>query len=190
MRTACGICMVIATLLAIVFHRTEAVAPVALLTPERIESEVMPAAAEPNKLSGNRTLAVFHSRRAFPGAPPVIPHDLVGGSCLGCHKDGGYTPQFKAYTPVTPHPQYANCQQCHVEQTKSPLFVSTQFQRTAPPEIDNQYLPGAPPPIPHTLQLRENCNACHAGPAAVKEIRTPHPERQNCRQCHVEGAAQ
>ena len=157
-----------------------------LLTSERIDSEELTPATEPTKLEGNRTLAVFHSRRAFSGAPPVIPHALLGGSCLGCHKDGGYTPEFKAYTPVTLHPQYTNCQQCHVEQTKSGLFVATNFQRVANTEIDNQALPGAPPPIPHTLAMRENCNACHAGPAAVKEIRTPHPERQNCRQCHVE----
>jgi cytochrome c-type protein NapB len=157
-----------------------------LLKSEYIAAEVLTSPAQPSKLTGNRTLAVFHSRRAFAGAPPIIPHELVGGSCLGCHKDGGYTPQFKAYTPVTPHPQYENCQQCHVEQSKANLLTATTFTKPAPVEIDNQALPGAPPPIPHSLQMRENCNACHAGPAAVKEIRTPHPERQNCRQCHVE----
>jgi cytochrome c-type protein NapB len=46
-------------------------------------------------------------------------------------------------------------------------------------------LPGGPPPIPHGLQMRENCLACHAGPAAVAEIRTPHPTLVNCRQCHA-----
>jgi cytochrome c-type protein NapB len=43
-----------------------------------------------------------------------------------------------------------------------------------------------PPPIPHDLQFRENCLACHGGPAAVAAIRTSHPERVNCRQCHLE----
>ena len=157
-----------------------------LLEAEQIAGEAFTPPAEATKLAGNRTLEVFHSRRAFPGAPPVIPHELVGGSCLGCHKDGGYAPGFKAYTPVTPHPQYENCQQCHVPQSKVALFANTTFIRPPATEIDNQALPGAPPPIPHSLQMRENCNACHAGPAAVKEIRTPHPERQNCRQCHVE----
>jgi cytochrome c-type protein NapB len=42
-----------------------------------------------------------------------------------------------------------------------------------------------PPPIPHDLQFRENCLTCHAGPAAVAELRTRHPERANCRQCHL-----
>ncbi len=44
---------------------------------------------------------------------------------------------------------------------------------------------GSPLWIPHDLQLRGNCLACHGGPAAVAEIRTAHPERANCRQCHV-----
>jgi cytochrome c-type protein NapB len=33
--------------------------------------------------------------------------------------------------------------------------------------------------------MRENCAACHTGPAAREEIRTSHPERTRCRQCHV-----
>jgi hypothetical protein len=33
--------------------------------------------------------------------------------------------------------------------------------------------------------MRENCAACHTGPAAREEIRTTHPERIRCRQCHV-----
>jgi cytochrome c-type protein NapB len=33
--------------------------------------------------------------------------------------------------------------------------------------------------------MRENCTACHDGPAAREEIRTPHPERVRCRQCHL-----
>ena len=46
--------------------------------------------------------------------------------------------------------------------------------------------PEQPPVIPHKVFMRENCQACHAGPAARKEIRTEHPERAQCRQCHVE----
>jgi nitrate reductase cytochrome c-type subunit len=48
-----------------------------------------------------------------------------------------------------------------------------------------RFYEGAPPTIPHPLQLRENCLACHAGPASRPEIRTSHPERARCRQCHV-----
>jgi hypothetical protein len=45
---------------------------------------------------------------------------------------------------------------------------------------------GFPPPIPHDRVLREDCLSCHAGPAAVGEIRTTHAERADCRACHVE----
>ena len=41
------------------------------------------------------------------------------------------------------------------------------------------------PSIPHPLEGRENCLACHTGPAAREEIRTSHPERERCQQCHV-----
>jgi cytochrome c-type protein NapB len=51
--------------------------------------------------------------------------------------------------------------------------------------VKQAHMPGAPPPIPHSPDMRGNCVACHAGPGAVAEIRTPHPERANCRQCHV-----
>jgi cytochrome c-type protein NapB len=46
----------------------------------------------------------------------------------------------------------------------------------------------SPPLIPHDLQLRGNCLACHAGPGGVEEIRSTHPERANCRQCHLPSA--
>ena len=55
----------------------------------------------------------------------------------------------------------------------------------APLVGSNNALEESPPVIPHQLQMRENCLACHAGPGAPKEIRVSHPERINCRQCHV-----
>jgi cytochrome c-type protein NapB len=171
-----------------------------LLEPAMIEGEAATFALASKALTyanapekaGDRTLDKFYSLRAFPSAPPVIPHELLedksmgGKGCLGCHKDGGYVPPFKAYAPVTPHPQLENCRQCHVAQTKAAAFAAeSMWQRPEPPEIDLQSLAGGPPPIPHSLQMRENCLACHAGPGAVAKIRTPHPERVNCRQCHV-----
>lgn len=141
---------------------------------------------------GGRTLASFYQRRAYAGAPPVIPHRMLnaqawgGASCLSCHQDGGYTPEFKAMAPVTPHPELKACVQCHVPQQEAAgVFRATTFTRMAAPEIDGSALPGSPPPIPHDLQMRANCLACHAGPAAVREVRTDHPERVNCRQCHA-----
>lgn len=137
-----------------------------------------------------RTLNAVYALRHYPGAPPCIPHDLDPDiardmACNVCHEKGGYVQKYNAYAPLTPHPEFSNCMQCHVERTTESLFQSSDFAAAAPPALNRAVLPGGPPPIPHTLQLRENCLACHSGPAAPLEIRTSHPERINCRQCHV-----
>jgi nitrate reductase cytochrome c-type subunit len=138
----------------------------------------------------SRTLKKFHKLRAYPGAPPQIPHPVVEVSgkmenCLSCHKKGGFVPQFKAYAPVTPHPHFLNCVQCHVPAKTKAVFRPTGWSKLKSPRLGRSSLPGGPPPVPHSLQLRTQCNTCHSGPAAVKEIRTPHPQRSNCLQCHV-----
>ena len=162
-----------------------------------------------------RTLATVRFLRAFPGAPPRIPHPLTADefrndACRTCHERGGFSVRFAAYVPVTPHPERGICLQCHVgvdsvigaavpdpnpnarcpqchgasggaprpeARATWPTTVWLQLPKLTP-DID-------PPPIPHDLQFRENCLTCHAGPAAVVEIRTKHPERANCRQCHL-----
>ncbi|RLB88764.1 MAG: hypothetical protein DRH26_12955, partial [Deltaproteobacteria bacterium] len=53
------------------------------------------------------------------------------------------------------------------------------------PKLGRSALPGSPPPIVHSLQMRENCIACHVGPGTVVPIRVEHPMRGNCRQCHL-----
>jgi len=139
-----------------------------------------------------RVLADYYDNRAYPGAPPSIPHPVseklgMGGNiCLQCHQNGGFVEKFAAYAPVTPHPDMINCKQCHVEQRTQSTFRETEFYKNpAPPVGVNNALPGSPPTIPHQLQMRENCLSCHAGPGAVKELWIDHPERVNCRQCHV-----
>jgi hypothetical protein len=161
-----------------------------------------------------RTLATFRALRAFPGAPPHIPHGLTAEefrttTCNTCHEHGGYSVRFQAYTPVTPHPELANCLQCHVGDatvvgialpdrdpdavcrqchqpgTPQASFATVDWRPAAWPTAGRGGRGGSPPPIPHDLQLRGNCLACHMGPGAVQEIRTTHPERANCRQCHV-----
>ena len=173
---------------------------------------------EPNR---RRTLAVYYARRAYPGAPPVIPHpvderEAFGNACLSCHGGGGWAPRFEAYAPVTPHPEMISCRQCHVPMTpggEGKVAASgadgraanlsrsggtrgteavrdsvSDWQTITPPRLHGGAMPGSPPPIPHALQMRENCRACHAGPGAVAELRTTHPERVTCRQCHALGA--
>jgi cytochrome c-type protein NapB len=137
-----------------------------------------------------RTLSEYYSRRQYPGSPPVIPHkveepDLAQVECLACHARGGWTEELKRHTPITPHPEREACRQCHVSVTDTKLFVETDWASVAPPRLGRAALPGAPPPIPHELQMRGNCIACHVGPGTVAAIRVEHPSRGNCRQCHV-----
>ena len=138
-----------------------------------------------------RTLEYFYALRAYDGPPPVIPHpiseeaSLTGDTCLGCHRYGGFTPEFQAYAPVSPHPEMLNCRQCHNPQEVSSLFKETAWTKGLP-RRGRAHLPGGPLVIPHSIQMRENCLSCHAGPGAVSEIRTTHPERIDCMQCHVE----
>ncbi|MEZ4862516.1 MAG: hypothetical protein R3C14_14475 [Caldilineaceae bacterium] len=106
--------------------------------------------------------------------PPTIPHEVeLTRNCLGCHS----IPRRQAIE---------NCRQCHVATT--PEGVSIYDSSNWEPLHTGRkpaLLPGAPPAIPHDLQMRNDCLACHAGPAAAVEIRTPHPERFQCQQCHV-----
>lgn len=138
-----------------------------------------------------RSLETYYDNRAYTGAPPTIPHPLLSEKgigdkgCLQCHDNGGYVAQFEAYAPVTPHPELINCKQCHVPVKTTKLFKPHQWQAAKAQKVDNRAMPGSPPVIPHDLQMRSNCMACHSGPAAPKEIRVSHPERSNCRQCHV-----
>lgn len=162
-----------------------------------------------------RTLEIYRRVRAFPGAPPRIPHAVTAREfreirCNACHARGGYAPRFGAYTPVTPHPEWSDCLQCHVSDAMTvgleppamvddavcnqchvdpdqppPSLVSVDWRPREWPELDQRAMPEGPPAIPHELHLRGNCLACHAGPGAVAEIRTDHPERADCLQCHV-----
>ena len=140
--------------------------------------------------STERTLSEYYSRRQYLGSPPFIPHtveekDGFQITCLTCHAKGGWTEELKRHTPLTPHPDQESCTQCHVRMPETKLFVVNDWMSLAPPRLGRSHLPGAPPPIPHDLQMRGDCFACHVGPGTVASIRTEHPSRGNCRQCHV-----
>ena len=136
-----------------------------------------------------RTLKEYYSRRQYPGSPPEIAHPVeVHGeklACLLCHADGGWTAFLKSITPVTPHPEHISCIQCHVRSVTDDLFKAIDWQSVPPPGLGRAYLPGAPPPIPHDLQMRRNCIACHVGSGTVAPIRVEHASWGSCRQCHV-----
>jgi cytochrome c-type protein NapB len=161
-----------------------------------------------------RTLRTFRFLRAYPGAPPRIPHGLSPeefrtGTCGTCHQRGGYSIRFAAYAPVTPHPELGSCLGCHAiddgvagtaspaadPNSRCPQCHGPEGRVRSPPRATgweslwfqpvNLPASGVPPLIPHDRLLREDCLACHSGPAAVAEIRTTHPERADCRSCHV-----
>jgi len=137
-----------------------------------------------------RPLADYYERRAYLGAPPIVPHEVDpksfgGNDCLQCHSTGDYVPEYEAYAPIVPHPELLSCNQCHVPVNTTELFVESDWQTVAGPLLGNTVLLDSPPPIKHGPQMRKNCISCHAGAAAPVEIRVTHPERENCVQCHV-----
>ncbi len=131
-------------------------------------------------------------RRAYNGAPPVIPHtvDQIGNdSCLICHGagfavDGGVAREV-------PHPYLANCTQCHAPPAPFPLPsvapVANSFRGIAAPFEGERAWPGAPPTIPHSTWMRDNCLSCH-GPAGWLGMESTHPWRTACLQCHAPSA--
>lgn len=134
--------------------------------------------------------SVRSARRAFDGAPPVIPHEPLGAACITCHTETGKLVPNMAFAPANPHGElgnFRNCKQCHVFRQGDDRFAQTTFVgQPVALRLGERLFPGAPPTIPHSLLMRNNCLACHSGPTARPEIRCTHTERVNCVQCHVE----
>jgi len=154
-----------------------------------------PAPAQPDPAARARALEGRAARRAFAGAPPVVPHPTAGTSsagCLACHGDGLQLGALRA--PPLPHASYASCTQCHVTRGESgpaelpAVAVASRFRGLEAAGPGARAWTGAPPALPHTSQMRQNCLACH-GPLGLAGLRTPHPERLSCLQCHALRAA-
>ena len=134
------------------------------------------------------------ARRAYDGAPPTIPHEVGQRDeppCLACHESGARV-AGKVATRMS-HARHDNCLQCHVvDRDPRP-----NAPRVAPP--DNSFVglrsptrgaradEGAPPTIPHSTLMREQCTSCH-GTAGLQGMRSTHPYRQSCTQCHAPSA--
>lgn len=135
------------------------------------------------------------ARRAYDGAPPVIPHPIDQqhtAACLACHETGATIGDRVA--PRISHAAFTNCTQCHVESSHrsdalraSPPPAANSFAGLAAPDGGARAWIGAPPVIPHRTFMRENCASCH-GPHGTAAIRTTHPWRNNCVQCHAPNA--
>jgi len=136
--------------------------------------------------------AVRAERRAYDGAPPVIAHDDFDTLCTECHDLEGMVVPDVGFAPPSPHEAtqgmsaISRCAQCHVFALAEGQFVANSFRGLRQDLRRGARLnPLAPPTLPHKSFMRENCTACHAGPAAREELRTDHPERVRCSQCHV-----
>jgi cytochrome c-type protein NapB len=133
--------------------------------------------------------------RAFDTAPPTVPHpidQMNPSNCLACHGTGLWVQDRLA--PKVSHPWLTNCTQCHVEGANPAL---AKFD--APPAGNGfagvpragpgaRAAPGAPPTVPHTTWMRQDCASCH-GLVARPGLRTTHPWLTNCTQCHAPSAA-
>lgn len=150
--------------------------------------------AVPGIAGAQKTIAsVRAERRLYDGAPPVIPHRDFHADCIACHTEAGLSVPDVGFAPPSPHAHVAppaamsRCQECHVWKLTDEVFRPNDFVGLAQDlRAGKRQNVLAPPVIPHQILLRENCRACHTGPAAREEIRCPHPERERCTQCHVE----
>lgn len=135
------------------------------------------------------------SRRAFNGAPPIIPHlveNTTDAACYACHSNGIQMAGLKG--SVMSHQFLGNCVQCHAPMAPAPFqsidaTVETSFVGLPAPKKGKRAYKGAPPTIPHSQWMRENCSTCHGGPNGWAGMESTHPWRSNCTQCHGPSAA-
>jgi len=138
------------------------------------------------------SLSDRETRRAFNGAPPTVPHpidQLDSAACMACHGEGLLSKTLRA--SKMPHPYYSNCTQCHVEQQAKFALASAEFANSfkgaAAPTHGARAYPGAPPVIPHSTWMRNDCLSCH-GRTAELGMASTHPWRGECLQCHGESS--
>ena len=162
-----------------------------------------PVVSEP----GDKELALARraTRRAYAGAPPIIPHPVEANhpeSCLACHANGAKVGDRIA--SKISHQAFTNCTQCHAlghagatapgdispTATQADLGAASTLNTFAGhpgPTTGIRAYVGAPPQMPHPTSMRENCTSCH-GVLGQPGLRTTHPERLNCIQCHAQSA--
>ena len=142
------------------------------------------------------SLADRATRRAYNGAPPVVPHaidQMSAANCIACHGPGLAVEDRRASR--MPHALLGQCAQCHVEQAGAaptgaggsqvvPLTVASGFVGLPAPESGERAWIGAPPTVPHSTLMRIDCLACH-GATGPLGMRSTHPWRSNCLQCHA-----
>lgn len=158
---------------------------VPLAGPAKVSGEETAMATDAEKQEAVR---IRKLRRAFNGAPPVIPHEIsqrFSDDCIGCHEQGGDLGDEIA--SKISHDHFLNCLQCHAPSAETTLGPPDErknsFQGLPEPAGGERACLGAPPTIPHTTRMRADCLSCH-GEFGKQGMQTPHPERKSCLQCH------
>ena len=153
------------------------------------------AAVQPDEQAKLESLSIRASRRAFNGAPPVIPHAVEGtndAACYACHGEGALVGQRVANRMS--HGWLSNCLQCHAAPPPQPFAElvaspSNSFVGLPTPTSGPRAFPGAPPVIPHSTWMRDQCLSCHGGVVGWPGLEVTHRWRSNCLQCHGTSAA-
>ena len=153
------------------------------------------AEVKPNETEKLQSLNERSARRAYNGAPPVIPHAVEktnDAACYACHGQGIRVEQRIARKMS--HSFLANCTQCHASPPAKPfeamdLNVENRFVGAAAPLAGTRAYPGAPPVIPHATWMRSECLSCHGGRTGWSGMQSSHPWRSACVQCHALSSA-
>jgi nitrate/TMAO reductase-like tetraheme cytochrome c subunit len=112
---------------------------------------------------------------AAAGGPPQIPHPIEGrADCNACHGQGGIKPAPASHASFTSD----MCLNCH-----EPSQSST--PEATPQETPTPAAAGGPPQIPHSIEGRADCNACH-GQGGIKPAPASHASFTSdmCLNCH------
>lgn len=154
---------------------------------------------KPSQDEVQTALANRSERRAYDGAPPVVPHPIQqrgGLACMACHGKGAVLGEGddRRVASVMSHRFLTNCVQCHVEQISArwgpsdwPPEGNNTFVGLASPTEGPRANAAAPPQMPHSANMRSVCSSCH-GPTGPRGLQTSHFDRQSCNQCHTSSA--
>ena len=140
-----------------------------------------------------RTMATWRALRAFPGAPPRIPHGLttdeaLASGCNKCHERGDYAQRFGAYAPITPHSELQPCTQCHVPDAAVTGIAVQESATDTTARCRQCHSPETTLPMPRVASVPATAWPRISG---RNEFGAPPPIphdlalRGNCRSCHV-----
>ena len=146
---------------------------------------------EPDEQAKLESLKIRATRRAYNGAPPIVPHAVEqtdDAACVACHENGRRVGELVANR--MPHRLLADCLQCHAPPPPRALAAhelappENLFAGLATPSSGPRAYSGAPPLVPHSTWMRQNCLSCHGGISGWPGLEVTHRWRANCLQCH------